>query len=114
MSKGSKSTKFSPQKIDTFTKYANNLANEALKEDENLLAFGLAAPSVPLAVIQFREKIDNRNVTDHKFFNIYWRELGKAWNKSDQFWGAPFRDCGPMQGRWLWPFSATVVVQHMK
>lgn len=115
-SKSSKSTKLSQSKIDAFRKYANTLAMEALKEDENLLAFALAAPSVPLAVVQFRDRIDNRNVTDHTFLSIYWRELGIAWNQSDgaQFWGAPFKDCGPMQGRWLWPFSVTVVVQHSK
>jgi G protein-coupled receptor 158 len=92
------------------------LASEALKEDDNLLAFALAAPSLQLAVVQFRDKIGSRNITDHTFLSIYWRELGIAWNQSDgaQFWGAPFKDCGPLQGRWLWPFSVTVVVQHIK
>lgn len=116
-SKGiAKNAKFSQSKIDGFRKYANNLARDALQEDDNLLAFALAAPSVPLAVVQFRDKVDNRNITDHTFLSIYWRELGIAWNQSDgaQFWGAPFKDCGPMQGRWLWPFSVTVVVQHSK
>lgn len=117
-SKNSKNTKFTQAKIDTFRKHANQLAIEALKEDENLLAFALAAPSAqpPLAVVQFRDKVDIRNGSDHTFLSIYWRELGIAWNQSDgaQFWGAPFKDCGPMQGRWLWPFSVTVVVQHIK
>lgn len=117
-SKNIKNTKFSQTKIDTFRKHANVLAIEALKEDENLLAFALAAPSAqpPLAVVQFRDKVINRNGSDHTFLSIYWRELGIAWNQSDgaQFWGAPFRDCGPMKGRWLWPFSVTVVVQHIK
>lgn len=114
--KGNKNTKFTPARIDEFRKFAKNLANEALTEDENLLAFALAAPSVPLAVVQFRDRVNNRNVTDHTFLSIYWRELGIAWNQSDgaHFWGAPFKDCGPMQGRWLWPFSVTVVVQHVK
>lgn len=114
--KGNKNTKFAPARIDEFRKFAKNLANEALTEDENLLAFALAAPSVPLAVVQFRDRVNNRNVTDHTFLSIYWRELGIAWNQSDgaHFWGAPFKDCGPMQGRWLWPFSVTVVVQHVK
>lgn len=99
-----------------FRKHANVLANEALKEDENLLAVALAAPAVPLAVVQFRDRVDNHNSTDHTFLSIYWRELGIAWNQTDgaQFWGAPFKDCGPMQGRWLWPFSVTVVEQHIK
>ena len=91
--------KISSAKAETFKNYAKDLANEALEEDENLLAFALAAPSVPLAVVQFREKINNRNVTDHTFLSIYWRELGIAWNQTDgaHFWGAPFKDCGPMQ-----------------
>lgn len=88
MSKGI-STKYPLIKIEAFKNYANTLASEALKEDENLLAFALAAPSVPLAVVQFREKIDIRNITDHTFLGIYWRELGIAWNQTDgaQFWG---------------------------
>lgn len=115
-SKDSKSARFTQSKIDELIEQANILAREALTEDENLLAFALAAPSVKLAVVQFRDKIRNHNVTDHAFLNAYWRELGIAWNQSDgaQFWGAPFRDCGPMPGRWLWPFSVTVVTQHMK
>lgn len=115
-SKDSKITRFPQSKIVELREHANTLAREALAEDENLLAFALAAPSVPLAVVQFRDKINNRNVTDHTFLSIYWRELGIAWNQSDgaQFWGAPFKDCGPMQGRWLWPFSVTVVTQHIK
>lgn len=41
---------------------------------------------------------------------------GEAWNHSDgsQFWNAPFRDCGALQGRWLWPFSATVLSSGYK
>lgn len=115
-SKNNKNLKYSQSKIDSFRKHANFLANEALKEDESLLAFALAAPSVQMAVVQFRDKIDARNITDHTFLSIYWRELGIAWNQSDgaQFWGAPFRDCGALPGHWLWPFSVTVVVQHIK
>jgi G protein-coupled receptor 158 len=115
-SKGAKNAKFPSSRLEELRKHANNLANEALKEDENLLAVALAAPSVPLAVVQFREKVDNRSTTNHTFLSIYWRELGIAWNQTDgaQFWGAPFKDCGPMQGRWLWPFSVTVIEQHVK
>lgn len=42
--------------------------------------------------------------------------LGIAWNQTDgaQFWGSPFRDCGPLQGRWLWPYSVTIVVSKTK
>lgn len=112
----SKSIKYSKAQVDEFRLEANNLAKDALKEDENLLAVAIAAPSMPLAVVQFRDKVENRNTTDHTFLSIYWRELGIAWNQSDgaQFWGAPFKDCGPLQGRWLWPFSVTVVEQHIK
>lgn len=88
---------------------ANGIAIEALEEDEGLLAIAIAAPSLKLAVVQFRESVDSSiNVsTNHTYLSTYWRELGEAWNHSDgaQFWGAPFRDCGAMQGRWLWPFS---------
>ncbi|XP_037926728.1 probable G-protein coupled receptor 158 isoform X3 [Hermetia illucens] len=94
-------------------KRANSIANNALQEDENLLAFAIAAPIIPIAVVQFRENVnipphDSHNKT---FLSTYWRELGIAWNHSDgtQLWGAPFRDCGPLQGRWLWPFSVSVV-----
>lgn len=112
----SKSSKFSKSQVEEFRLEANNLAKDALKEDENLLAVAIAAPSVPLAVVQFRDKVDHRNVSDHTFLSIYWRELGIAWNQSDgaQFWGSPFKDCGALQGRWLWPFSVTVVEQHIK
>jgi hypothetical protein len=115
-SKGNKKLKFVQSQIEAFTKQANIFANEALMADENLLAVALAAPSVPLAVVQFRGKVDNRLPANHTFLNIFWRELGIAWNQSDgaQFWGAPFKDCGPLQGRWLWPFSVTVIEQHVK
>lgn len=116
-SKDSKSTsKFSPSKVESFHKQANVLAKEALKEDENLLAFALAAPLASVAIVQFRDKVDNKITTNHTYLHTYWRELGFAWNQSDgaQFWGAPFRDCGPLRGRWLWPFSVIVVVQNIK
>lgn len=89
---------------------ANSIANEALQEDENLLAVALAAPSIKLAVVQFRDRVEINATTTTNYLSIYWRELGDAWNHSDgsQFWGTPFRDCGPLSGRWLWPFSATV------
>lgn len=111
-----KNAKFSPSKIESFQKQANSLAIEALKEDENLLAFGLATPPASVAVIQFRDVIDNKSAANHSFLHTYWRELGYAWNQTNgaQFWGAPFRDCGPLRGRWLWPFSVTVIVQNIK
>lgn len=87
---------------------ANAIASETLQEDEGLLAIAIAAPSLKLAVVQFRDVIDNPELTNnHTYLSTYWRELGLAWNHTDgaQFWGPPFRDCGAMQGKWLWPFS---------
>lgn len=88
---------------------ANTIALDALNYDEGLLAIAIAAPSLKLAVVQFRQHVDNPiNISNnHSYLSTYWRELGEAWNRSDgaQFWGAPFRDCGAMHGRWLWPFS---------
>lgn len=97
-------------------KRANSLATEALQYDEGLLAVALAAPAIKLAVVQFRDSVEVSNVTNRSFLGTYWRELGDAWNRTDgsQFWGAPFRDCGPMQGRWLWPFSVTVQTPSYK
>lgn len=50
------------------------------------------------------------------FLSTYWRELGIAWNHSNgtKLWGAPFKDCGPLKGRWLWPFSMSVVEHGYK
>ncbi|XP_058122313.1 probable G-protein coupled receptor 158 [Anopheles ziemanni] len=99
---------------------ANELASSVLKQDDGLLlAVGIASPRLPLAVVQFRDQIDasHVNLSESKsFLSTYWRELGAAWNQSNgaQFWGAPFRDCGPLYGRWLWPFSVTVESQGYK
>uniref|UniRef100_A0A182MU84 GPR158/179 extracellular domain-containing protein n=1 Tax=Anopheles culicifacies TaxID=139723 RepID=A0A182MU84_9DIPT len=99
---------------------ANELANSVLKQDDGLLlAVGIASPRLPLAVVQFRDQIDSAhvNLTESKnFLSTYWRELGVAWNQSNgaQFWGSPFRDCGPLYGRWLWPYSVTVESQGYK
>ncbi|XP_065081088.1 metabotropic glycine receptor isoform X2 [Ochlerotatus camptorhynchus] len=98
---------------------ANDLATGVLREDSGLLAVGIASPRLPLAVVQFRDKIDaaHANLSESRnFLSTYWRELGAAWNQSNgaQFWGAPFRDCGPLYGRWLWPFSVTVESQGYK
>lgn len=90
-------------------KRANLIASETLDEDDGLLAIAIAAPSLKLAVIQFRDVVDipSEVSNNHTSLGIYWRELGIAWNHSDgaQFWGSPFRDCVALQGRWLWPFS---------
>uniref|UniRef100_A0A182NAU9 GPR158/179 extracellular domain-containing protein n=1 Tax=Anopheles dirus TaxID=7168 RepID=A0A182NAU9_9DIPT len=99
---------------------ANELASSVLKQDDGLLlAVGIASPRLPLAVVQFRTQIDSAHVNlseSKSFLSTYWRELGVAWNQSNgaQFWGAPFRDCGPLYGRWLWPYSVTVESQGYK
>lgn len=93
---------------------ANSIATETLQEDEGLLAIAIAAPSLKLAVVQFRDTIEiaPEVSTNHTYLRTYWRELGLAWNhtESSSFWGPPFRDCGALRGRWLWPFS--VNFQH--
>lgn len=102
---------------DDLRQKANAIAIEALETDDMLLAFAIAAPTHKLAVVQFRDFNDNpRQAFNHSHLNTYWRELGEAWNRSDgdQFWGAPFRDCGAMQGRWLWPFSVNINENGLK
>lgn len=102
---------------DDLRQKANAIAIEALQMDDMLLAVAIAAPTHKLAVVQFRESIDNpRQAFNHSHLSTYWRELGDAWNRSDgdQFWGAPFRDCGAMQGRWLWPFSVNINENGLK
>lgn len=107
------------RKLKIAREKANELATGVLREDSGLLAVGIASPRLPLAVVQFRDKIDaaHANLSESRnFLSTYWRELGAAWNQSNgaQFWGAPFRDCGPLYGRWLWPFSVTVESQGYK
>lgn len=98
---------------------ANAIASDALQDDEGLLAIALAAPALKLAVVQFREMIENKSTdvnSNHSYLSAYWRGLGDAWNHSDgaQFWSAPFRDCGPMRGRWLWPFNVNFIENGIK
>lgn len=97
---------------------ANVIALDALNYDEGLLAIAIAAPAIKLAVVRFRDHIDNTLdvSSNHTYLGTYWRELGEAWNHSDgaQFWGAPFRDCGALQGRWLWPFSVNYQYNGIK
>lgn len=123
---------------------ANRLAKETLAKDENLLAVAIAAPKLSVAVVQFRDQVSitpppsssssssptssstttsfqaNHTgiplTTSRSYLSAYWRELGVAWNQSDgaQFWGVPFRDCGPLVNRWLWPFSVTIVEHGQK
>lgn len=114
---------------DQLRRHANGIASAALHADEGLLAVALAAPGHKLAVVKFRDHVEaasnasspsssyqSTSAGSHSYLGTYWRELGEAWNRSDgaQLWGAPFRDCGPMHGRWLWPFSVTVQVGAFK
>ncbi|XP_055295866.1 probable G-protein coupled receptor 158 isoform X2 [Sitodiplosis mosellana] len=97
---------------------ANAIATESLQEDEGLLAIAIAAPSLKLAVVQFRDIIDiaPEVSNNHTYLRTYWRELGLAWNHTEgaQFWGPPFRDCGALRGRWLWPFSVNFQANGIK
>lgn len=99
-------------------KRANDIASESLEEDEGLLAMAIAAPTLKLAVVQFRDVIDiaPEVSNNHTYLSTYWRELGLAWNQTDgaQFWGPPFRDCGALRGRWLWPFSVNYQLNGIK
>lgn len=104
--------------IDDLQQKANSIAIEALQTDDMLLAVAIAAPTHKVAVVQFREFIENprEGGFNQSHLSTYWRELGDAWNHSDgdQFWGAPFRDCGALTGRWLWPFSVNINENGLK
>ncbi|SPP79141.1 probable G-protein coupled receptor 179 isoform X1 [Drosophila guanche] len=97
---------------------ANSIASYALNEDENLLAFAIAAPSIHTVVVKFRDNvtIPPDQVHNKAFLGSYWRELGAAWNSSDgtQEWGAPFRDCNLLKRRWLWPFRISFTEHRIK
>lgn len=64
---------------------ANAIATESLQEDEGLLAIAIAAPSLKLAVVQFRDIIDiaPEVSNNHTYLRTYWRELGLAWNHTE-------------------------------
>ncbi|XP_012155421.1 uncharacterized protein LOC101453059 isoform X2 [Ceratitis capitata] len=97
---------------------ANSIASYALNEDENLLAFAIAAPSIQTVVVKFRDDvtIPPDQVHSKAFLGSYWRELSVAWNSTEgtQEWGAPFRDCSVLKGRWLWPFRITFTENKIK
>lgn len=98
--------------------HANAIASESLQEDEGLLAIAIAAPSLKLAVVQFRDVIElaPEVANNHTLLRAYWRELGLAWNHTEgaEFWGPPFRDCGALRGRWLWPYSVNFQANGIK
>ncbi|KRF85659.1 uncharacterized protein Dvir_GJ16295, isoform C [Drosophila virilis] len=97
---------------------ANGIASNALNEDDNLLAFAIAAPSIHTVVVKFRDNvtIPPNQVHNKAYLGSYWRELGAAWNSSDgtKEWGAPFRDCNLLTGRWLWPFRISFTEHRIK
>ncbi|KPU74370.1 uncharacterized protein Dana_GF23529, isoform D [Drosophila ananassae] len=97
---------------------ANSIASYALSEDDNLLAFAIAAPSIHTVVVKFRDNvtIPPDQVHNKAYLGSYWRELGAAWNSTDgtQEWGAPFRDCNLLKRRWLWPFRISFSEHRIK
>ncbi|XP_017095608.3 metabotropic glycine receptor isoform X2 [Drosophila bipectinata] len=97
---------------------ANSIASYALSEDDNLLAFAIAAPSIHTVVVKFRDNvtIPPDQVHNKAYLGSYWRELGAAWNSTDgtQEWGAPFRDCNLLKQRWLWPFRISFSEHRIK
>ncbi|XP_075153883.1 G-protein coupled receptor 158 smog isoform X2 [Haematobia irritans] len=103
---------------DEVRRRANTIASYALNEDEHLLAFALAAPSIHTVVVKFKENvtIPPEQVHNRGFLGSYWRELGHAWNSTDgsQEWGTPFRDCNLLVSRWLWPFRISLVESKFK
>ncbi|XP_067624423.1 uncharacterized protein smog isoform X2 [Eurosta solidaginis] len=107
-----------PELREELRRRANGIASYALNEDENLLAFAIAAPSIQTVVVKFRDDvtIPPDQVHSKTFLGSYWRELGVAWNSTEgtQEWGAPFRDCNLLKGRWLWPFRVTFIENKIK
>ncbi|XP_001993162.2 probable G-protein coupled receptor 158 isoform X2 [Drosophila grimshawi] len=106
------------QTREEVSRRANVIASYALNEDDNLLAFAIAAPSIQAVVVKFRDNvtIPPNQVHNKDYLGSYWRELGAAWNSSDgtQEWGAPFRDCNLLTGRWLWPFRISFTNHRIK
>ncbi|XP_055919293.1 probable G-protein coupled receptor 158 isoform X2 [Eupeodes corollae] len=103
---------------DEVRRRASSLATDALQQDENLLAFAIAAPNIHTVVVKFRDNvtIPPQEVHNKSFLGNYWRELGMAWNSTDgsQEWSAPFKDCNLLKGRWLWPFRISFTESRIK
>lgn len=101
---------------------AIEIARAALREQPEVLGAGIAAPVVPFAVVQFQSAVMRasehweESQTKSEFLAAYWRVMGGAWNRTGntEQWGFPFRDCGPLRDRWLWPYTATVQVAKFK
>lgn len=96
---------------------AIEIARQALQEKSSVLAAGIAAAFVPFAVVQFQNSPSTVEAqTKREFLAAYWRVMGSAWNRTSntEKWELPFRDCGPLKGRWVWPFTATMQVTRYK
>lgn len=113
---------FKTRRTEIETK-ANEIANLALEQEPTLfVATGIATAFVPFAVVQFPGYVkrafskSSAALETKQFFASYWRIMGNAWNRTgnSEQWGFPFRDCGPLQQRWLWPYTATVQVDRFK
>ena len=53
---------------DEVRRKANSIATYALNEDEHLLAFALAAPSIHTVVVKFRENVTVSIKSGHKMY----------------------------------------------
>lgn len=53
----SPSNRLSEQLRDELRRHADGIASYALNDDDNLLAFALAAPSVQTMVVKFRDNV---------------------------------------------------------
>lgn len=101
---------------------AIDIAKQALKKHPDVLGTGVAAAFVPFAVVQFQDEVMRaaehweESQTKREFLSAYWRIMGGAWNRTGdtQQWGFPFRDCGPLRDRWMWPYTATMQVGKLK
>lgn len=95
---------------------AIEIARKSLQEKSNVLAAGIAAAFVPFAIVQFQNSPSAVEAQRREFLAAYWRVMGSAWNRTSntEKWELPFRDCGPLKDRWVWPFTATVQVTRYK
>lgn len=101
---------------------ATQIASAALTEQPAVLAMGIASVSERFAVLQLQSSVirASKNWEELKksrdFLFGYWRAMGEAGNRTGdtEQWGFPFRDCGPLRQRWLWPYTATTQVGRFK
>lgn len=100
---------------------AITIAKNVLTDEPTILATGIAVASVQLAVMQFQSSVVHADSWEEPqkkrdFLSMYWRSMGSAWNRTGdtEQWGLPFRDCGPVRQRWLWPYTASIKVEGFK